>query len=153
MFRIDCHSYNIYQLLVGSLEGQSPPTMKLSGIWLFLHITVEITSFRLHHCQLCTIVIVLYLTPPLPLALPLAHSNSTIDDVYNLNIMLHRGEPGMLLVMFTPILKIHIHTHPSLLKLLLFGGREREVREGGERRWEKEEVGLSYQESQEVSTT
>ena len=43
---------------------------------LFLHVTVEITSFRLHHCQLYTIVIVLYLT----LTLPLAHSNSTIDN-------------------------------------------------------------------------
>ena len=31
--------------------------------------------FRLH-CQLCTIVIVLYLTVALPLALPLAHSNN-----------------------------------------------------------------------------
>ena len=44
------------------------------------HVTVEITSFRLHHCQLCTIVIVLYLALALPLALPLAHSNSTIDN-------------------------------------------------------------------------
>ena len=28
----------------------------------YVYVTVEITSFRLHHCQLCTIVIVLYLT-------------------------------------------------------------------------------------------
>ena len=33
---------------------------------IFLHVAVEITSFRLHHCQLCTIVIVLYLTTPSP---------------------------------------------------------------------------------------
>ena len=36
--------------------------------------TVEITSFRSHHCQLCTIAIV-YIVH-----LPLAHSNSTIDN-------------------------------------------------------------------------
>ena len=34
---------------------------------------IQITSFRLHHCQLCTIVIV-------TLSLPLAHSNSTVDN-------------------------------------------------------------------------
>ena len=53
-------------------------------VWpgLFLHVTVEITSFRLLHCQLCTIVIVLYLplALPLALALALAHSNSTNDN-------------------------------------------------------------------------
>ena len=55
-------------------------------VWpgLFLHVTVEITSFRLLHCQLCTIVIVLYLplalALPLPLPLALAHSNSTNDN-------------------------------------------------------------------------
>ena len=44
--------------------------------WLFLHVTVEITSFRLHHCQLYAIVYVLYLA----LALALAHRNSIIDS-------------------------------------------------------------------------
>ena len=47
--------------------------MAWKSCWLILHVTIEITALSI----LCTIVIVLYLT----LALPLAHSNSTIDDV------------------------------------------------------------------------
>ena len=37
---------------------------RLHSILYTYIVTVEITSFRLHHCQLC----------------PLAHSNSTIDN-------------------------------------------------------------------------
>ena len=49
------------------LDYSDHQSQNLIGICgLFLHVTVEITSFRLDHCQLCTIVIVLYLTLALP---------------------------------------------------------------------------------------
>ena len=54
---------------------------------VFLHVTVEITSFKIT-CQLCTIVIVYTVSNPSP-----THSNSTIDNDVILIICHMEKEP------------------------------------------------------------